>query len=84
MNRRSYIPFIIISSVVFVAGLAFGAGESSDDTSAANTASKVLLMVGLLALVVSVVLELLARRRAGRAAATGNAREVLITPKEGR
>jgi LPXTG cell wall anchor motif len=63
MNRRSYVPFIIIAGLLFVTGLVLGAGKSSEDTSAANTASKVLLAVGLLALVVTAVLEIVRRRR---------------------
>ena len=63
MKRRSYIPFIVISAALFLAGLGLGAGKSSDDTSAANTASKVLLMIGLLALIVTGVLEVTSRRR---------------------
>ena len=66
MNRRSYIPFIVAAGVLFVSGLVLGAGKSSDDTSAANTASKVLLAVGLLALVITTVLEVVRRRRADR------------------
>ncbi|MEO7591299.1 MAG: hypothetical protein ABI134_08810 [Byssovorax sp.] len=69
MKRRSYIPFIVTAAVLFVAGLVLGAGKSADDTSAANTASKVLLLVGLVALIASVVLEVLVRRRAARNAA---------------
>jgi hypothetical protein len=63
MNRRSYVPFIITAGLLFVTGLVLGAGKSSEDTSAANTASKVLLAVGLLALVVTTVLEVVRRRR---------------------
>lgn len=84
MTRRSYIPFIITSAVLFVAGLVLGAGKSSEDTSAANTASKFLLMIGLLALIVTGTLELLARRRAGRVAAAGQARDVHVAPHESR
>jgi hypothetical protein len=64
MNRRTYVPFIITSGLLFVTGLVLGAGKSSEDTSAANTASKVLLVVGLLALIVTAVLEVVRRRRA--------------------
>lgn len=84
MTRRSYVPFIITSGVIFVTGLVLGAGKSSEDTSAANTASKLLLMIGLLALVVTGVLELLARRRASRLAAAGQAREVPVAHHSGR
>ena len=66
MNRRSYIPFIITAGLLFLTGLVLGAGKSSEDTSAANTASKVLLAVGLIALVVTSVLEVVRRRRAVR------------------
>jgi len=66
MNRRSYIPFIVAAGVLFVSGLVLGAGKSSDDTSAVNTASKVLLAVGLLALVITTVLEVVRRRRTHR------------------
>ena len=64
MNRRSYVPFIVTAGLLFVTGLVLGAGKSSEDTSAANTASKVLLAVGLLALVVTAVLEIVRRRHA--------------------
>ena len=63
MKRRSYIPFIAIAGALFVAGLVLGAGKSSDDTSVANTASKVLLAIGLVSLVVTGILEAVARRR---------------------
>lgn len=75
MNRRSYLCFIIVSAVLFVAGLALGAGKSSEDTSAANTASKFLLAIGLLAFIATVILEVVARRRAHRAS-TSQTREV--------
>jgi uncharacterized membrane protein len=68
MNRRSYIPFIAISVILFVTGLVLGAGKSSDDTSAANTASKILLALGLLAIVATTALEVISRRRARRTA----------------
>ena len=70
MNRRSYTRYIIASAVLFVAGLALGAGKSSEDTSAANTASKFLLAIGLLAFVTTGVLEVVARRRAHRASSS--------------
>ncbi len=66
MNRRSYIRYIIASVVMFVAGLALGAGKSSEDTSGANTASKFLLAIGLLAFIITGTLEVVARRRATR------------------
>jgi hypothetical protein len=77
MSRRSYVPFIVTSAVLFVAGLALGAGKSSDDTSAANTASKVLLTIGLLALIITAVLEAVGRVRARRAVGGGHAHEIL-------
>jgi hypothetical protein len=77
MSRRSYVPFIVTSAVLFVAGLALGAGKSSDDTSAANTASKFLLTIGLLALIITAVLEAVGRVRARRAVGGGHAREIL-------
>ena len=77
MNRRSYVRFIVTSAVLFIAGLALGAGKSSEDTSAANTASKILLMVGLVALVITVVLEVVSRRRARSATVGGQAGRVV-------
>lgn len=76
VNRRSYVPFIITSAVLFVAGLVLGAGKSSEDTSAANTASKFLLTIGLLALVITTLLEIVSRVRARRAVAGGQSREI--------
>jgi len=76
MHRRSYIPFIITSAILFAAGLVLGAGKSSEDTSAANTASKLLLTVGLLALLVTTALEIIGRLRARRAAGAGRSREI--------
>lgn len=75
MNRRSYIRYIIASAALFVAGLVLGAGKSSEDTSVANTASKLLLAIGLLALIITGILEVVARRRARRMP-TSHAREV--------
>jgi hypothetical protein len=62
------LPYLCASAALFVVGLLLGAGKSSDDASAANTASKVLLTIGLLAMLVTGVLSVLARRRAQRAA----------------
>ena len=75
MNRRSYIPFIAISAALFVAGLVLGAGKSADDTSAANTASKLLLLIGVLAFLTTTAIEIVSRRRTRRGA-TSQAREV--------
>ncbi len=44
---------LVVSFVLF--GLALGAGKSEADTSAANTASKTLLTVGMAGIVVSLV-----------------------------
>ena len=54
MNRSRFAP-LIASVVIFAAGLALGAGKTEDDTSAANTASKILLTVGLVAIVVALI-----------------------------
>ena len=80
MTRRSYIPFIVTAGVLFTAGLTLGAGKSSDDTSVTNTASKLLLAIGLLALVATTVLELVSRARARRATTDGRTREITTTP----
>ena len=66
MRTRSVLPYLVASGVIFVTGLVLGAGKSSDDTSAANTASKILLAVGLIALIVTGILSVIARRRAAR------------------
>jgi len=66
MRTRSVLPYLVASAVIFVTGLVLGAGKSSDDTSAANTASKILLAVGLIALIVTGILTVIARRRAAR------------------
>jgi hypothetical protein len=63
MTRSPYLKSLLFAVVVLAAGLALGAGKTSEDTSAANTASKVLLPLGLLIAVVSVVLEVRRRRR---------------------
>src|SRR4051794_10387435 len=75
MKRRSYVPFIVISAMLFVTGLLLGAGKSADDTSAVNTASKLLLSIGLVALLVTALLEMLSRRRA-RYTTTSETRQV--------
>ena len=66
MRTRSVLPYLVASAVIFVTGLVLGAGKSSDDTSAANTASKILLAVGLIALIVTGILTVIARRRSTR------------------
>lgn len=66
MRTRSVLPYLVASAVIFVTGLVLGAGKSSDDTSAANTASKILLAVGLIALIATGILAVISRRRASR------------------
>jgi hypothetical protein len=63
MRRLSMLHYLAASAAVFVTGLILGAGKSSDDTSVANTASKALLAVGLIAIVVTGILVIRARRR---------------------
>lgn len=53
---RNRFTALVVSFVLFVVGLALGAGKSEADTSAANTASKVLLTVGMVGIVVSLLL----------------------------
>ena len=65
--KRRFTPFIV-AIVIFAAGLAFGAGRSSEDTSAANTLSKVLLAVGFVAFIVAIVITVLRHRRTPKAA----------------
>jgi hypothetical protein len=66
MRTRSVLPYLVASAVIFVTGLVLGAGKSSDDPSVANTASKFCLAVGLIALIVTGILAVIARRRASR------------------
>jgi hypothetical protein len=54
MNRTRFAP-LVASVLIFVAGLALGAGKTEGDTSAANTASKILLTVGLLGFVIALI-----------------------------
>ncbi len=54
MIRNRFAP-LVVAVLIVAAGLALGAGKSSEDTSAANTISKVLLTVGFLAVVITVV-----------------------------
>lgn len=60
--KRLYTPFIV-AAVIFASGLAFGAGKSSDDTSAANTLSKVLLAVGFLGFIAAILITVIRHRR---------------------
>jgi len=70
MRRKQLLIGFTVSTIVFITGLALGAGKSSDDTSAANTASKILLVVGLLALVATGIVWVLAHRKGRRDGAT--------------
>ncbi len=63
-STRTMLPVIAVSAGMIIVGLVLGAGRDSEDTSVLNTASKLLLTVGLLALVVSCVAEAVRRRRA--------------------
>lgn len=54
MNRTRFAP-LVASAVLFAAGLVLGAGKTEQDTSAANTASKILLTVGFLGFVVALI-----------------------------
>jgi hypothetical protein len=62
MNRRRYGAFVI-AALIFLTGLALGAGKSDTDTSLANTMSKVLLSLGFLAFLIAVVLAVVDLRR---------------------
>lgn len=64
MNRR-IAPFIA-AVIIFVIGLAFGAGKSAEDTSAANTASKILLAAGFLIFIAALAVEAIRRIRSRR------------------
>ena len=64
MNRR-IAPFIT-AIIIFVIGLALGAGKSAKDTSAANTASKILLAAGFLIFIAALALEAIRRIRSRR------------------
>jgi hypothetical protein len=63
MIRNRWAP-LVVALFIFAAGLAFGAGKSSDDTSTANSVSKVLLLVGTVAIVAALALMLVRRQRA--------------------
>jgi len=62
-SPRTLLPLIAASAGVLIVGLAIGAGRGSDDTSVLNTASKLLLTVGLVAFVGSCIAEAVRRRR---------------------
>ena len=67
MTRNRFAP-LVASVVLFAAGLALGAGKTEDDTSAANTASKILLTVGLVAFVVALIVLAVSYLRSRRTA----------------
>lgn len=54
MIRNRFTP-LVVALLILVAGLALGAGKSSEDTSTANTMSKVLLTLGFLAVLIAIV-----------------------------
>ena len=65
MIRKRFTP-LVLSVVLFTIGLALGAGKAESDTSAANTASKILLTLGMVAAVVSLVVLAVGHLRSGR------------------
>jgi uncharacterized membrane protein YdjX (TVP38/TMEM64 family) len=62
IREGSYKPFIIAAVATFVVGLAIG-GWQGDKETVLNSVSALLLTVGVLALVVTLVLEFVRRRR---------------------
>ena len=62
---RRIAPFVT-AIIIFVVGLAFGAGKSAKDTSAANTASKILLAAGFLIFIAALAIEAIRRIRSRR------------------
>lgn len=67
MIRHRFTP-LIAAILMLAAGLVLGAGKGSNDTSTANTVSKVLLTLGFVAFVVSFVVLVVRLRRARRTA----------------
>lgn len=65
MIRNRFTP-LVVSFVLFALGLALGAGKSETDTSAANAASKILLTVGMVGVVVSLALLAIGHARSRR------------------
>ncbi len=55
MIRNRFAP-LVFALLILASGLAFGAGKSSEDTSTANTISKVLLAIGFVAVIIAVAL----------------------------
>jgi uncharacterized membrane protein YdjX (TVP38/TMEM64 family) len=62
IRTRSYKPFVIAALVTFLVGLAIGGWQGNKET-VLNSVSALLLTVGVLAFVVSLLLEILRRRR---------------------
>ncbi|MEY2590583.1 MAG: hypothetical protein QOJ67_2567 [Acidimicrobiaceae bacterium] len=62
IQERTYKPFVVASLVTFIVGLAIGGWQGNAET-VLNKVSAVLLTVGVLAFVVTVLLEVLRRRR---------------------
>lgn len=54
MIRNRFAP-LVVALLILASGLALGAGKGSDDTSTANTISKVLLTLGFLAVIIALV-----------------------------
>ena len=65
-STRSYVPYLVGAMVVFALGLAIGYSQG-DDPTFLNSVSKVLLTVGLLAVIITGALHLITRVRAARA-----------------
>ena len=64
-STRSYVPYLVGAIVVFALGLAIGYSQG-DDPTFLNSVSKVLLTVGLLAVIITGTLQLITRVRAAR------------------
>ena len=64
-STRSYVPYLVGAIVVFALGLAIGYSQG-DDPTFLNSVSKVLLTVGVLAVIITGGLQLITRVRAAR------------------
>ncbi len=62
MSRRSYVPYVITGVAVLLVALALGK-DRGDEASLINSASKLLLTIGLLVVVVASVLEFVGRAK---------------------
>lgn len=62
IREHSYKPFIIAAVLTFFAGLAIGGWQGNKET-VLNSVSALLLTVGVLAFVVTLLLEVVRRRR---------------------